>query len=81
MDSAVMNTRELRQMREEVSRVVNSLELCWDCKRVCECEQWVVNESVPVWLCVECLPEVAFRLEKRSGIPISLSPAQPETQL
>ena len=75
METTVMETEELRHMRETVSRTVNSLELCWGCDRICECEQWVANESVPVWLCIECLSEVAYRLETSSGIPVSLSPA------
>ncbi|MBI2815970.1 MAG: hypothetical protein HYX72_03425 [Acidobacteria bacterium] len=73
MNTTVIEAEELRHMRETVSRTVNLLELCWGCDRVCECEQWVANESVPVWLCIECLSEVACRLETSSG-PVSLPP-------
>ena len=75
MDSSIAEARELKCMRDTVTRIVNSLELCWGCDRICECEQWVANETVPVWLCIECLSEVAYRLEKTSGVPVSLSPA------
>lgn len=65
---------ELRRERENIRLSVNSLELCWGCDRVCECEQWLVNEATPVWLCLECTFEAAYRLEKQSGVPISLLP-------
>lgn len=75
MDTTLTEAQELRHMREVVSRTVNALELCWGCDRVRECEQWVANESVPVWLCIECLSEVAYRLEKSSGVPVTLAQA------
>jgi hypothetical protein len=78
MDSALVDTQKLRKMRETVSRIVNSLELCWGCDRVCECEQWIANGTVPVWLCMECLSEVACRLETSSGVPVVLTPASQE---
>jgi hypothetical protein len=74
MDRAAIDTKEWKEMRDTVSRTVNALELCWGCDRVCECEQWVANESVPVWLCIECLSEVAYRLEKASGgVPVTVA--------
>ena len=60
-------------MRNHVSRTVNSLELCWGCERICECEEWLINEAVPVWVCIDCLAKVSFKLEKLSGVPISTS--------
>jgi len=75
MDNAGSRFGELKQMRENICRSVNSLELCWGCDRICECERWLINESLPVWLCHECLVEVSCNLEKRSGVPVSLIPA------
>ncbi len=73
MDNSLSDSQELKHMRETVSRIVNSLELCWGCDRICECEQWVANETVPVWLCIECFPEVTYRLET-NGVVVSAVP-------
>lgn len=45
---------ELIEMRENIRRSVQALELCWSCQRVCECEQRIVDDAAPVWLCREC---------------------------
>jgi len=47
--------QELSQMKENISRSVNSLELCWSCERICECEEGLVDDAAPAWLCAECL--------------------------
>jgi len=73
-----MEARELKGMRDSVNRNVNSLELCWGCDRICECEHWVANDTLRVWLCMDCSAEVAYRLEKRSGVPVLLSHAGQE---
>lgn len=75
MDNFLCEDQELRCMRNSVARIVNSLELCCGCDRICECEQWIANETVPVWLCIECYSEFAYRLEKSSGVPVTVSPA------
>lgn len=72
MDVAPSEHGELKQMRNNIRRIVNSLESCWSYQRICECEQWLVNEVVPAWLCIDCLSEVSYRLEKQSGVPVSL---------
>ena len=72
--------KELRQMSDSVRHSVNSLELCWSCDRICACEQWLVNEAIAVWLCLDCASEGAYRLEKHSGMPISLFPGQVQTE-
>jgi hypothetical protein len=64
---------ELRELRDHVSESVNSLELCASCERICECEQVLANEAVPVWLCIGCRLEFSYRLERLSGMPVSLS--------
>jgi hypothetical protein len=75
MDMTFQDCDELRRMRDSVRRSVNSLELCWSCQRICECEQWLANESVPLWLCTECVFEAWHRLENLSMSPVSLSAA------
>lgn len=74
MENAPQGQGELKQLRDNICRTVNSLELCWGCERICECEQWLVNEAVPVWLCIHCLSEVSFRLQKQLGVTVSPLP-------
>ena len=45
---------ELNEMRENIRRTVEALEVCWSCQRVSECEQRSVDDSASVWLCPEC---------------------------
>lgn len=54
----LMAGKELVQMRENVRRVVHSLELCWRCQRVSECQKYVLGNMVLVWLCAGCLLEL-----------------------
>jgi hypothetical protein len=55
MNYVQIEPKELKVMRDKVSRTINALELCWGCQRVCECKQWFINGSAR-WLCGECLP-------------------------
>jgi hypothetical protein len=66
--------QELRELKEHIAENVNSLELCSNCERISECQQLLVNEAVPVWLCSHCQVEFCYRLEKLSGVPVSLLP-------
>ena len=54
MYTSVTELDELQEMRENIRRGVSALELCWSCQRVSECEQDVVDDAAPVWLCGEC---------------------------
>jgi hypothetical protein len=47
--------QELNRMRENVHRVINSLELCRSCEKITECQLWVFNGSGPKWLCSNCV--------------------------
>ena len=78
MESVAADRKELKKLRDNVSRMVNSLELCWGCERVCECEQWAVKQDVALWLCRDCLVTVARRLQKNSSHPVSLLSVFPE---
>jgi len=53
--------REWVAMRNNVSRVVHSLELCWKCQKVSECQKYVLGQTVLVWLCKSCLTEMEAR--------------------
>jgi hypothetical protein len=66
---------ELKQLQDAVLHSVDSQELCWNCQRICECEQWLINETVPLWLCSECFLEAWQRLETMSMSPVTLSAA------
>ena len=45
-------------MRENIRRAVSSLEVCWRCQRVSECQKYVLGNMVLVWLCQGCLTEM-----------------------
>jgi hypothetical protein len=76
---APADRKELKTLRENVSRIVQSLELCWGCERICQCEQWIVKQEVALWLCKDCLSSVSRRLEKQAGDPVSLVSAAPRS--
>ncbi len=50
--------QEMVQMKENVRRAVEALELCWRCQRVSECQKYVLGNMVLVWLCPGCLMEL-----------------------
>ena len=54
MYASLTELDELHEMRENIRRSLDALELCWSCQRVSECEQDVVDDAAPVWLCAEC---------------------------
>jgi len=72
MNIGVAEFRELIGIRENVRHSVESLELCWSCERICECEQWLVNGVVSLWLCGECVDGVCRRLEEQTGMPLHI---------
>jgi hypothetical protein len=47
--------QELSQMRENVQRAVNSLELCRRCHRIAECQLWIFNTFEYAWYCSNCV--------------------------
>jgi hypothetical protein len=66
MNDVPLGPYELKEIRGRIRKSVNSLELCEVCERICECEQWLVND-VQVWVCIECLPRDLSRLKKTAG--------------
>ncbi len=46
--------KEFKEMTENIRRSVNALELCWSCQRISECEQALLDDAAPVWLCTTC---------------------------
>ena len=67
MNNALMEVGQLRQMRENVRRSVDLLELCWSCQRICECQHGLVDDGAPVWLCQECLGRLQSWRRKSAG--------------
>ena len=61
MTVSVMEYREMLEMRGNIRRVVDSLEVCWSCQNVSECDASVVDDGPPVWLCSECSARAASR--------------------
>jgi len=61
------------EMRENVRRVVDSLDVCWRCQRVAECQKFILGNLVLVWLCAGCMEEMEQpqppRLRRRSRVP------------
>lgn len=73
MELTTMEFRELITMRENIREKVGLLELCWSCQKISECQQWLINEMVPVWLCNRCVDEVSYRMTDESGMPLSVT--------
>lgn len=46
------------EMRDNIRRVVSSLEVCWRCQHVSECQKYILGNLVLVWLCQDCLTEI-----------------------
>ena len=75
MELTAMEFKELIAMRHNIREKVGLLELCWSCQKVSECRQWLINESIPVWLCGKCVEEVSYRMTEESGLPLSVTAA------
>jgi hypothetical protein len=61
MTVSVTEYRELLEMRGNIRRAVDSLEVCWSCQNVCECDAAVVDDGPPVWLCDGCSSRAVSR--------------------
>jgi hypothetical protein len=75
MSTEILARDELKRLRDTVVQSVDSQELCWNCQRICECDEWLVNEAVLLWLCPECFFEAWQRLESVAMSPVTLSAA------
>ena len=51
-------TKDWIEMRENIQKAIGSLEICWKCQRVSECQKYVLGNMVIVWLCRGCLTEL-----------------------
>ena len=69
----LMPEESLMEMRENVRRVVSSLDLCWRCQKVAECQKYILGNLVLVWLCQGCLGEMeqpaTARPRRRTRVP------------
>ncbi len=73
MSNTPVEALELMKIRKNVRRSVESLELCWACQRICECEHRMVENGPAVWLCQECLQRLQIRSRKATSA--ALAPA------
>jgi len=67
MQVSFAEVKELGEMRDNIRRSVNALELCWRCQKVAECDQGFVDDGGPVWLCPGCFLELRTRQEHVPG--------------
>lgn len=58
MTECAMSSQTLRDMKENVRRAVESLDVCWRCQNVTECRRHVLGNLVLVWLCSGCLTDM-----------------------
>ena len=62
MYSSLAEMEDLREMRNNVRRGVNALDVCWSCENVCEVSRTILGDGHRVWLCPACEREaVAYR--------------------
>lgn len=54
MTEEMFTAQALNEMKENVRRAVQSLEVCWRCQNVSECRRHVLGNLVLVWLCGGC---------------------------
>ncbi len=73
MSNTPVEALELMKIRMNVRKSVESLELCWACQRICECEHRMVENGPAVWLCHECLQRLQIRSRKATAA--ALAPA------
>jgi len=64
-----MTTQEFVAIRENVRRAVNTLELCWRCQKVSECQKYILGNTVLVWLCPCCREEMDQPRKGRTQTP------------
>ncbi len=69
-----LTNKNLMEIRENVQRVVGSLEVCWRCQNVSECQKHILGNLVLVWLCGGCVsqmetPQVSKR-RKKIRVPV-----------
>ena len=74
--------KEWNEMRDNIRRVVESLEVCWKCQRVSECQKYVLGQTVVVWLCKACLSSMEKpsldRAKSRFRVPLRDVPGRRE---
>jgi hypothetical protein len=61
----VLAHKEWIEMRNNIRRVVQSLEVCWKCQKVSECHKYILGHTVLVWLCQGCLCEMEKAVPER----------------
>lgn len=61
MQISLEEFQELTEMRENIRRTIEALEVCWSCQKVSECEPAIVDDGPPVWLCQDCARRAQYQ--------------------
>jgi hypothetical protein len=72
MYTSAAEIAELEAMRKNIRESVATLELCWSCQRVSDCDIAMVDDAAPVWLCGDCQDK--FLSQERLGALLWPSP-------
>ncbi|MBI4464413.1 MAG: hypothetical protein HY647_06885 [Acidobacteria bacterium] len=67
MYKTFVETQELTEMRENIRRSVEALELCWSCQYISECRQSYIDDGSAVWLCPKCFDQTQARQQSAPG--------------
>ena len=62
MNLSIMEMEELTEMKENIRRSIEALEVCCSCDYISECVAVLLDDEPPVWLCKQC----HARLQERS---------------
>ena len=65
MSTSATEMQELRQMRDNIRRSVQALELCWSCQSICDGEAVIIGDGPPVSLCSACSEQVGSTAKER----------------
>ena len=66
MNISIAEHEELHEIRENVRRNLQILELCLDCERISECTLVPIDDGSPIWLCEKCAARL--RQERMRGM-------------
>jgi hypothetical protein len=67
MYRALPKAEEIRHLRQNIHRIVFSLEECCFCLRVCECELSYTPEGSAAWSCAACQTKRRVQLLGQNG--------------
>jgi hypothetical protein len=66
MNITLLEIEELQEMKENIRRSIELLELCLDCECISECTLIPIDDGSPVWFCQKCTTRL--RTERRQAM-------------